>query len=152
MDGEPSVVVEQTPPPESVEAAGEAAVAIAEIQADRDIEIAQINADTTEAVIEAAAEAEDEDIAWLKAELADLRARCETSEAASSNALAMVGEVRQEVASLTETVATQAAALILLSPPPPSEPPPPEGGEPPPEPPAPPPEEGGNTIRKRRWM
>jgi hypothetical protein len=150
MDGEPSVVVEQTPPPESVEAAGEAAVAIAEIQANRDVEIAQINADTTEHVIEAEAASDDEDIQWLRGELADLRGLCEMNAGALSALQQSNETLNQQVASLTETVATQAAALILLTPPQPSpEPgPEPEGA---PAPPAPPPEEGG-TIRKKRWM
>ena len=123
------VVVAEAPPSEQLEvaadaqtAAAEAAVEIAQIAADRDVAIAEINAETTETVMEAQT-ADDEDVAWLRAELDALRTSCETNAARLSDA-------EMQIASLTETVTAQAAALALLTPPPLSEETPPAEGEP----------------------
>lgn len=111
------VVVAEAPPSEQLEvaadaqtAAAEAAVEIAQIAADRDVAIAEINAETTETVVEAQT-ADDEDVAWLRAELDALRTSYETNAARLSDA-------EMQIASLTETVTAQAAALALLTPPP----------------------------------
>lgn len=144
----PAVVVVETPPSEQQEVAtAEAAVEIAQIAAERDIAIAEINAETTATIVEAGAEQDDEDIEWLRGELADLRGQCETLRAELSNTQAMLTETNLRLDQMTETMAAQAAALTLLSPPQPSEPEP--GPEPPAEPPAP---EQSGTLRKRRWM
>lgn len=54
-----------------------AAVEIAQIEADRDVAVAEIGAGVAEAAIEAAAEAEDQEAEeWLQGELAGLRSEC----------------------------------------------------------------------------
>lgn len=146
------MVVEQTEAPESVAAVASASVEIAQIEAERAIAVATIEAETTAAVIEA--QAEDEDVAWLREELDGLRGRCETSEAALSDTQRQCQEMAVQLASLTETVATQAAAILLLTPPPPSEA---EAAEAEAEAeaaaPAPPAEaEDNRALRRKRWM
>lgn len=105
----------------AVVAAGEAAVAVAEIQADRDVAIAEIHAETNVAAIEAEADADDEDVVWLRNELAGLRGQCETNAGELSVLRDAFQSLETQMASLTETVVAQAAILSLLNPPPPSE-------------------------------
>lgn len=123
------VVVAEAPSSEQLEmatdaqtAAAEAAVEIAQIAADRDVAIAEINAETTETVVEAQT-ADDEDVAWLRAELDGLRTSYETNAARLSDA-------EMQIANLTETVTAQAVALSLLTPPQPSAETPPAEVEP----------------------
>lgn len=113
---EATVVVQEAPPSEPVEAVAEASVEIAEIQAERDVAIAEIQAETTEAAIEAEAEANDEDVEWLRAELDGLRSSLAMHEAASSAHDGRITELETQIASLTETVTAQAAAILLLTP------------------------------------
>lgn len=105
-------------------AAADAAVEIATIEAERDVSIAEIAADTQIAAIDAATDQEAEDIAWLRGELDGLRARCETLEAGLSGLGDQNRELSAALAMLTETVATQAALLasqpapdLILEPP-----------------------------------
>lgn len=114
--------------------ASQADVDIATIEAARDIELATINAESnetqTEAVLDAQANAEDEDLIWLRGELATLQERCETNAAELLNQRGEMISLRTEHNSmlerLTQAEATQ-AGLLLLTPPPNSE----QGQQPP---------------------
>lgn len=96
----------------TVEAASEAAVEIATIEAERDVKLAEISAETVVALAEAEAEADDdepdEDILWLQERLAQLEGIVlERIEAALTAILARM-----------ETMETQLASLsALISPP-----------------------------------
>lgn len=154
---------EATPPPVTAEAA-DAAVEIARIEAERDVELATIHTESneaqTEAVLEAQAEAEDEDVTWLRGELALLQGRCEMNEVALSNLTGEVEMLRQTQATQTD----QIAALLLLTqppnsegtPPPDQETPPPDGEAGPRESPAADPAEEAPpppaNVRKRRFL
>lgn len=111
-DGAPSPVTEQAVP---AEMAG-AAVAVAEIQADRDVAIAEIQAETTVAVIEAGTD--DEDVQWLRDELATLQARCATLEGASSSQEAAIVALSAQVGEMASGL-----AILIASTQPPSLPP-----------------------------
>lgn len=143
------VVVGETPPPEPPDPAiAGAAVEIAEIQAARDVTIAEIEADADDAETE-------EYIAWLRNELAGLQeARAHHAEQLTALELT--------VTAMAEQLLTMATALSILSLPSPETPPltaeePPsakeaglkaENADPAPE--APPVE--GPARRTRRWL
>lgn len=149
-----SVVVQVSAPPEpdpapvaDVAPVADAAVEIARIEADRDITIAAIGAETAAVAIEAAADENDEDVEWLRSELGGLRQSCET--------LAATQAIQSERLAILETqlgtMLAMAAAEPTLSPPSNPEPgPEPAASEkadgPPENPEAPPP------ARRRRWM
>jgi hypothetical protein len=101
--GDPTPAAEQAAPAEMADAA----VAIAEIQADRDVAIAEIQAETTETAIEADAAANDEDVEWLRAELAGLHQRCATQEAALSS-------LETTLVALSAQVGEMASGLAIL--------------------------------------
>lgn len=103
-------------------APGAAAVEIAQINADRDVAIATEEttrqAAQTEAMVtvaEVEAETDDEDVQWLKAELASLRAQCETH-AGSLSAQAEV--IQAQGAQIAELTGLVAALTSQLNPPP----------------------------------
>ena len=149
MDGEPAVVVVETPPSEHMEAARSAAAAeVAEIEAEARVEIAAIEAETQVAAIEAQAEiavAQVESVEEWRTNYAMLQDTLSEERAAR---VAM----EAQIASLTETATAQAAAIASLTPLPPSEAEPaPE--EQPPESPAGQREAEPETARRKRvWM
>jgi hypothetical protein len=106
---EPSSALEVAPSA----AAHDAAVAVAHVQADRDVAIAEINAETTALVVAAADAETQEDVEWLRGELDGLQ-----------NSLATQGgelsSLRQMVETLASQIAETAAAMVLLTPPQPS--------------------------------
>jgi hypothetical protein len=103
----------------AAEANAEAAVAIAEAQEAGATERAQIAADAAVAVTEAAADATEDDVAWLRDELDGLRIQCAT------NAGALSG-LEAQMVSLAAQMTEMAGALASLSTPRPlsAEPPP----------------------------
>lgn len=106
-----AVVVDATTAPAAV-ATADAAVEIAAIEADRDVTIATVNAETAIAVTEAAA-TEDEDMVWLNGELSGLSARLATLEGALSNQEATITTLLAQVAEMGAMV----TALSLIQPP-----------------------------------
>jgi len=107
------VVAEAAPPQPAVEASADAAVEIARIEADAAVDMNAANNDAAVAIADTVA-ADDEDVAWLKSELAGLLARCETN-AADLSALqvqmvAMAGQLDLMRSDLT--------AMALITPPP----------------------------------
>lgn len=112
---EQAVVVAEVAP----QVAATAAVEIAQINADRDVAIAaeqtaQAAAHTGAivAVAEVEAETDDEEVIWLKAELASLRVQCETNAGALS-ALQQVTQAQgQQIAELTGLLSSLTAPLI----------------------------------------
>lgn len=116
MAPEITVAAEETPPPVVTEAVAEAAVEIAQIEADRDIALATIHTESneaqTDAVLEQSAAETDEDVAWLKAELAYLRTQCETNGAD----LLSEREARTLLQQQMTIQGEQIAALLLLTP------------------------------------
>lgn len=101
------------------EAAGEAAVEIAQINADRDVAIAaeqtaqtEAVASTTVAVAEIEADAEDEDVAWLRNELGGLRAQCETARDGLSVLRELVTAQGLQIAEMAGLLAGLTAATI----------------------------------------
>jgi hypothetical protein len=121
MDGLPAAVVVETPQAATVEAAADAAVQVAQIQADRDVAIAEVVAETDQAATAARveiaaveAEQEDEDVAWLRGELSGLRVRCETAEAGLSGVMQQQNEMQ---AQLTTLAAMMTAYVETLTPP-----------------------------------
>ena len=150
MDGEPAVVVVETPPSEHMEVAqSEAAVEIAQIAAARDVEIASINAESTAEVVAAQTEVEiarQESVEEWRTNYAMLQDTLSEERAAR---VAM----EAQIASLTETATAQAAAIASLTPPRPLEPEPGPEEQPPESPPAGQREaEPGTGRRKRVWM
>lgn len=166
-----TVTVETPVSADAVEAAADGAVAIAEIEAARDVEITKIqtasNEAQTEAVLadaEAARQAseEEDDIAWLRDELDGLRMRCETHEAAYSSLEAQFTILAAQQAEMT-AVMTRAALTNEPVPEqtPPADQTPPLDQSPPPSPLDPPESPGGGDAgapgekvasRKRRWL
>ena len=155
-----SVVVQVSAPPEpgpapvaDVAPVADAAVEIARIEADRDITIAAIGAETAAVAIEAAADENDEDVEWLRSELGGLRLSCETLAAELADLQVERARTAEALASL-DRMLTAALATAEPIPSPPSKPDPgpadPAASEradgPPESPEAPPP------ARKRRWM
>jgi hypothetical protein len=126
-----------------LETVSEAAVDIAEIEAERDVAIAEVQAETAETAIEAQAEQTEVMDAW--------RSELETQRAALSACENRLMAMEQQIASLTETATAQASAIMLLTPVTPS-----EGEAPPEENPDGPRENGADretaARRKRVWM
>jgi hypothetical protein len=154
-----TVIVEAPDDP----AVSEAAVAVAEIQAERDVAIAEIQAEVASEAIEAQSN-DEADIAWLRGELDGLRARCEMNEGALSAGDATMAAMLERLTMLEEQLISQAAILTLLTPPLPSEPETEPGteaepkseaegapGDQEPVPEAAPPAKN-QAVRKRRWM
>ena len=145
MDGG-TVVVEQAPETEQVEALADATVEVAQIEADARVEIAAIEAETQETAIEAHAE-----IVVAEAERVDeWRGLYEGLTASFSEQAERISQHEMQITNLTETVTMQAAAIAALTPEPRSEAEP----EPPPEenPDGPREAETETGLRKRRWM
>lgn len=122
------VVVAETPPPEPPAPDGETLVRVAEIEAERDIAIAQTNVEQTQILADAARAQEDEDLTWLRGELDGLRGRCETSEAELSSLRTTILAMQEMQSQMAEQMQTLIAA-VAQSPPP--APPTPEPGSPP---------------------
>lgn len=140
-----------------------ATVEVATIEAERDIALAQEVTKQVEIAADAAV-TDDEDMIWLRGELADLRARCETNAADLLQNQAAMQAMSEQNQQMAEQIAVLTAAAVIQreqnpsTPEPGSEPPnPPEGGEgapggqgqvqePPqnPEPPA--------RRRERKWL
>lgn len=120
MDPEtPAVIL--PPSEEATAAAGEAAVDIATVEAERDIAVAKIQAETTVAVIEAQAEAaDDEDVQWLRAQLESLQARCAAAEDGLSRLDLTVATLAEQNAEIRGLL-TGLIAASQPPPPPPSE-------------------------------
>jgi hypothetical protein len=114
-----------TPP--ATEASASAAVEIATIEAERDIALATLNAESNEAqttaVLENAALSDEEDVEWLRAELAALRERCATNEGALSSLETTLVSLSAQVG---EMAGGLASLMASLTPPPPLETPPEE--------------------------
>lgn len=117
MSGVTDVAVVQPPTTETIEAAGVTAVEIATIEAERDVTLATIAAETTETIAEAQAVEQEDDVEWLRAQLTGF----ETSLATLAGELSVLRQQqelqREEIARLTETVTLQAAALTMAIPP-----------------------------------
>lgn len=101
---DPSPVLETATP----EVVADAAVEVAQIQADRDVSIAEINAATTETIIQAQA---DEDDLWLRNELGTLSERL-----AATESLAATQSL--EIAAMSGQIADMAATILVLTTPP----------------------------------
>ncbi len=155
-------MVEASPPPQQAETVAEAAVAVAEIQAERDVSIAQEQTRQTE-IIAAASNAEtDEDLAWLRGELDGLRGRCVTSEEGLLHLQAAVVTLSEQNQQMAEQLQLLTARAVIqeeanpLTPEPGSEPPAnPEGGEDPEEAGIrEPPQNPDQPVRKRerKWL
>lgn len=115
MDAMPAVVVaDASPPIAAVEATADAAVEVAQIQADRDVAIAETSAETAVELATISADQEDEDVTWLKGELDSLRARCETQEGNLSSVTQALTETQVQVSSLAEMLTLH---LNTLTPP-----------------------------------
>jgi hypothetical protein len=109
----PAVVVAEAAPAEQAETVAEAAVEIAHVEAERDVQLAEISAGAATEI--AATEAEhDEDVEWLRSELAGLHTRCATAEAASSALESRLTEMENRQTSMQE----QLTALALIHNPP----------------------------------
>lgn len=103
------------------EAVADGAVEIAQIDADRSVAVATIHAETDVALAEIAAENDEEDIAWLRGELASLR------ELSAMNAVGLSALEASMVAMSAqqgEIVSGLATILASQTPPPPLETPP----------------------------
>ena len=151
-----TVVVAEAPSPEEMETVADAAVEIAEVNAERDVALAELSADTTVAVAEIEA-VDDEELAWLRNELNNLSTACVTNADTLSALTTRCEALEQQNQQMMETLTAQAAILTLLNPPPPLE-----------EPRADQTEEqnadadalavpetaatGDRTVRKRRWL
>lgn len=124
-------------PPEPTPIVAEAAVEIARVQAERDVAVAEVHAATEVAIQEAITEraelTEEQEVEWLRDELAGLRQRCETNEAALSEhratMLVMQEQHQQMIAQLAEITAVLTAPTEQ-SPPTPE---PPSDQNPPPQ-------------------
>lgn len=114
MDPAAETVVAIEPPPAAaaVSEAADAAVEIAQIEADRDVAIAELNAGMVEAAADAAADDFQDDVQWLKATLEDLRAQC-AAQAASSSALEVLTVELSNRLSAMETQLTTLAAVTI---------------------------------------
>lgn len=110
-----TVIVTGAAPEGAAEVAplAEGAVEIAQIEAERDVTIATIQAEVTETAIEAGSE---EDEAWLRSELDSLRQGQEELRGNLSNQALALETMAQQMAELTGMVTTS------LTPPPPLEP------------------------------
>lgn len=91
---------------------------IAEIEANRDVAIAEIHADTEAAAIEAAAEEQEDDDQWLEDQISGLSAACVALQDQHQAMLAMLAEIREAQARQSEMLT---ALLILIPSPPPQE-------------------------------
>jgi hypothetical protein len=105
----------------AAEATASAAVEIAQIEADRAVAIETIAAETARIGIEASTAENEDDVAWLRAELASLRGQCEMNAAGLSSLeaaqVALSAQVGEMASGLTMLVASS-------TPLPPSETPP----------------------------
>lgn len=119
-DDVPVVVVETPPSQPAIAATADAAVEIAQIEADRDVQLAETHGETATTVAEIQADT-DEDLVWLRGELAGLRASCEMNAAALSES-----EIRRvEMTTALDSLRADLTALALIVQPiqsPPSEP------------------------------
>lgn len=145
---------------------GETVVKVAEIEAARDVAIAKENTAQTEVLADAQTEIaqtqDDEDVAWLRAELADLRGLCGTNGEELSALRATVLTMQEQMQQMADQLLLLTAAATL----PPKEPPTPEpdlnnpppddgegadqGGQKGQDPPQPPPDE--KKKRGRRYL
>ena len=100
-----------------MEAAGDAAVEIATIQAERDVAIAEIHAEVASEAIEADAE-DSEDVAWLGSRLAQLQENCDANTAAVISQQATLGTLTEAMETMREQVRTLTEALTLATSPP----------------------------------
>lgn len=122
-------------------AAAPVAVALAEIEARRDVEIAEIHEaatlETTALVVEASknvADDKEDDLEWLRTELRGLRERCEQTTNENTILLQRMAAAETILTLLSERMAETAEQLAMmenimtasLMPPPPLNPPPPE--------------------------
>jgi outer membrane murein-binding lipoprotein Lpp len=114
------VVAASTPSEPAPEVVANAAVEIAGIAADRDVAIAEIQAETRAKMSDAVDELEDDvdeledDVEWLRSELAALRAACEANQAEGTSLRLMVQEMASQWADMQ-------AMMLSLIPPSPSE-------------------------------
>jgi hypothetical protein len=114
-DAAPAVVVAEPPPEEpAVIAAGEAAVKIAEIEAERDVKLAEISAEAAGEANAEAVEEFEEDVEWLRTELAGLRTLCETQRDGLSSAMLMLTAIQDQ---LRETQAALESHMNQSTPP-----------------------------------
>ena len=108
------VVVAETPPPqpspEVVAAAGETIVEVAQIEAARDVAIAEEGTEQTRIMAEAR---EAEDVEWLRQQLAGLQARCETNAAELSNVRAALLTTQEQLQQTVEQVAVLTEAMTV---------------------------------------
>lgn len=122
------MVVAETPPPPSpevVRAAGGTIVEVAEIEAARDVAIAEEGTEQARILAEAR---EAEDVEWLRRQLDDLRARCETNAAELSAVRAALLTTQEQLRQTEEQVAVLTEAMTAAI----QEEPTPEPGSPPP--------------------
>jgi hypothetical protein len=136
MDPEIVVVAEtppSQPPPTLASVDGETIVAVAEIEAARDVAIAGQHTEQTQIMADAVSAEEQEDIAWLKETLADLRGLCETNAGELSNLRTALLTTQDQLQQTAEQVAALTAAAITQAE---NNPPPltPEPVSPPPDP------------------
>jgi len=157
------LVVAETLPPQQTEPLAEAAVEVAQIEANRDIAIAQQHTEQTRIVAEANDAETEEDIAWLRAELDARRAHCERNENEIQNLRAALLTTQDQVTQLAEQMAMLTGLVMADKPPPPQSTPEPSPNPNPPDadqdgqgktgeqsPPENPSQESGR--RKRKWL
>jgi chromosome segregation ATPase len=97
----------------AAEANAEAAVAIAEVEAETTVAVAEIAAETRIAEVEAATAADDEDVQWLRAELATLREQCATNAGALSSLEVSLVALSAQMGELTAAMATLSTQATL---------------------------------------
>ena len=111
------VVVAETPPPqpspEVVAAAGETIVEVAQIEAARDVAIAEEGTEQTRIMAEAREAREAEDVEWLRQQLAGLQAQCETNAAELSNVRAALLTTQEQLQQTVEQVAVLTEAMTV---------------------------------------
>ena len=120
---DPVLVVAETPPPQPAAPLvdGQTIIAVAEIEAQRDIAIAEQHTEQTQ-IIADASETDDEDVVWLRGELADLRAQCETNAGELSNQRAAMLSMQEVIQTIADQVTVLTAAAVLNNPQDPSTP------------------------------
>lgn len=98
---------------DAVETASEAAVVIAQIEADRDVRIAEIHAETTETVVEAQTDLQD-DVEWLEGRLGAFEAS--VSALVQNNSSMLAERLTIMEAQHVQMLEMMTALLILIPP------------------------------------